>query len=132
MPPSAAQGITFVSVTAVCSLAVFAIQRALHPLYGSAPTGQNIWRVIGLSSVAGALLPAAPDTGAWVAAVWLLLSPQLAYYSAVWTSENLQDAVQGPLVCLGLLLPPVIYGSASRIKQFSVRLSLDSCYHTSC
>jgi hypothetical protein len=119
--PSPAQGVNFVVVTGLCSLAVFAVQRALHPLYGAAPTGQNVWRVIGLTTTAAALLPAARNTGAWLAAVWLLLSPQLAYYSAVWTSANMKDAVQGPAVCLALLLTPLIYGSVSCLKEYSVR-----------
>jgi hypothetical protein len=108
-------------LSGVLSLAVFTVQRSLHPLYGSAPTGKYLLSVVAASSAVTAIAPALSLTNSlWLISLVLASAPAAIYYTGVHSIDAWKDASRGVPATLSVVLLPLIYGSMGVIKHIVV------------
>jgi hypothetical protein len=114
-----------VIVCTLSSLAIFAYERTLVPLYGSEPTHFHINKVVLGALVASALVPArwSTDVAFLLGTALLSALPASAYWVAVHTSRW-RDPLWGPVVTHLLLIAPVVYVLASIVKRLNVSPTL--------
>jgi hypothetical protein len=106
--------------SAVLSLAVFAIQRSLHPLYGSVPTKKNILSVVAASSAVSMFVPAVSlENALWLASLVMAVAPAATYYAGVYTT-SWKDAEKGAPASLAVTFLPLFYASICIVKHLSV------------
>jgi hypothetical protein len=107
--------------SAALSLAVFAIQRALHPLYGSVPTKLHLLKVVAASSVLGVITPKLSlENGLWLTSVILMAAPQVIHRVAAYTADW-KDAEKGAPASLASVLIPLFYAGVAVINGLAVR-----------
>jgi hypothetical protein len=108
-------------LSAALSLAVFTIQRSLHPLYGSAPTRKYLLSVVGASSAATVFAPALSIANSlWLISLLLAAAPSAIYYTGVYTADSWKDASKGVPASLAVVILPLMYASMGVIKHIAV------------
>lgn len=107
-------------VSGALSLATYAIQRALHPLYGSVPTRRHLLKVIaGSTAVAGLSPGLSLDNALYLAPFVLAAAPQIVYRVGCYTTDW-KDAEQGAPATLAAALIPIFYSGISVAKRVAV------------
>lgn len=105
-------------VLAPLSLVIFAYERALGPLYGSAPTKEHLNKFV----VVGALLAAVNPIRIkpWVnwlsIGVALTAAPNATYWNAVWTGRE-HHAVLGALKTHAYVLLPLVFVMSNPVMR---------------
>lgn len=132
MAPPAAQGpapSSTAAVNALCiltligvSIATYAYDRSLIPLYGTAPVQYHLNKVVWLVAIAATTVPSLP---VWpcvlVGGALLCAMPKTAYYAAVYTGR-MGDPVWGPVMTHLAVIGPVMFLGAAIVKTLQVRV----------
>ncbi|KAI0346833.1 hypothetical protein BDW22DRAFT_1351114 [Trametopsis cervina] len=99
------------------SIATYAYERTLQPLYGIAPTRHHMNKIVWGVAAAGMFLPA---LSGWVSfftmGVLLCAMPQTVYWAAVY-SGRFENAIWGPVATHLATLVPVLYFGFSVVKE---------------
>lgn len=112
--------VTVLPVSALFALAIFICQRSVQPIYGAVPTQLHLFPVIAGFVAFGSFLPSVTlPRIAYPTALWLFISPRLAYHSSVLTT-SLGDAVLGPVITNSVVIGPLAIASALCAKQLNV------------
>lgn len=115
----AVQVMHLASTLSVLSLALFAYERSVEPLYGSTPTGFYLPHFI-LASIALAF--SAPvlsvQTSQFIFGISLCAVPITAHRVAVLTGRH-GDATWGPIITHLLVLAPIFYSGSSIHRNVS-------------
>ncbi len=106
------------------SIATYAYERTLTPLYGFAPTRLHMNKVVWGAALIGTFLP---TVSAWTSLVTtgilLCAMPQGAYWAAVY-SGRYGDPVWGPVATHLATLAPLLYFGFSVVKELQVSTML--------
>lgn len=106
------------------SLALFAYERTLIPIYGNAPTSFLFNKML-LATVAMAAVKPINVTASrnWLyAATLLYLAPMATYWVAVWTSRR-KDPLWGPAVTHLVVLSPMVYTFSTFVVEIYVSIA---------
>ena len=102
------------------SIATYAYERTLTPLYGFAPTRLHMNKIVWGAAILGTFLPTLSAwTSFFVTGVLLCVMPQAAYWAAVY-SGRYGDPVWGPVATHMATLGPFLYFGFSVVKELQV------------
>lgn len=105
------------------SIATFAYERTLLPLYGAAATRHHLNKVIWGAAIVGMFAPSLPPWPAFVGTGTLLcIMPQTAYWAAVYTGR-MGDAIWGPVITHLSVLAPALCLGFSVVKELQASFS---------
>lgn len=129
-PPALPGPTTTAAVNAVCivvligaSIATYAYDRALLPLYGQAATQHHLNKIAWSICTIGTLTPSLPIWPCILAAgVWLCAMPQTTYWVAVY-SGHLGDPIWGPVLTHLVVIAPLMFLATAVVKTVQVRVS---------
>lgn len=95
------------------SVATYAYERALLPLYGSSATMHHMNKIVWVVCLLGAIIPALPVWPAvLLGGVLLCAMPQTAYLAAVYTG-HMGNPIWGPVLThIGVVVPVMLLGTA--------------------
>ncbi len=105
------------------ALAIFAYERALIPIYASAPTSRVFNKIVLASLSLGFFQPwmFTVSQKAFACAVFLALAPNAAYWIPVWSARN-RDPLWGPAVTHCAILLPLVATMSSFLQRSEVRV----------
>ncbi|KAJ2986658.1 hypothetical protein NUW54_g9685 [Trametes sanguinea] len=109
-----------------CAASEDMLERALEPLYGSAPTNLHLSKVVWASCILGSFAPSVPIARATFGLGLLLyVLPHSSYWFAVFTGR-MGDPIWGPIAThLGVLMPILSLGVAI-VKALQVSAPTDA------
>lgn len=103
------------STISILSLALFAYERSVEPLYGSVPTCYYLLHVISVSTLISAFTPA---LGVRLFGFSLFAAAITSYRIAALSARHC-DSTWGPVITHSLVLAPVFYFSVSMHHKVS-------------
>ncbi|KAF8915315.1 hypothetical protein CPB85DRAFT_1375038 [Mucidula mucida] len=105
------------------ALAIFAYERALIPIYASAPTSRVFNKIVLASLSLGFFQPwmFTVSQKAFACAVFLALAPNAAYWIPVWSARN-RDPLWGPAVTHCAILLPLVATMSSFLQRSESRV----------
>jgi hypothetical protein len=102
------------------SIATYAYERTLLPLYGFASTRLHMNKVVWAAAIVGTFLPVLSGWSSLVVTgVLLCAMPQTVYWAAVY-SGRYENPVWGPVATHAATLFPVLYFGFSVVKELQV------------
>lgn len=114
---SAAANVLSIALLIGLSVATFAYERTLLPLYGGAATRHHLNKVVWGAALVGMFTPTLPAWSAFFGTgVLLCAMPQTAFWAAVYTGR-MGDPIWGPVFTHLSVLAPVLYLGFSVVKE---------------
>jgi hypothetical protein len=120
------QVIYLVTTILILSLALFAYERSIEPLYGSVPTAYYLAHVLyGATTVAFFVPAPSPALCQFLLGVLLCAAPTTTYWVGALTARKLGDPKWGPVTTHLVVLAPIFFvGTSTHLNVRAVTQSV--------